>query len=182
MINLIFTEFRDSETLTLGEILNLKGLRYAIWYLDNISALKNENRLFRCACARLVLDIYESKYPGDCCIRNSIEVSEKYAKGECTKKELKLAYAAANKTATGLSIIAFGTALDYANNRAAASAAAAAASVAINITETIDYVIAAFGYKALATNVDECREGRDKALHEIEGVFRKFFYEVKVNT
>ncbi len=56
-------------------------------------------RLFACDCARRVLYIYEKQHPEDSRPRKCIEVSEQFARGKASKKDLDAAGAAARDAA-----------------------------------------------------------------------------------
>ena len=51
--------------------------------------------LVECDCAELVLPIYEKQYPNDSRIRDCIETTRQWAKGEATEAEREAAWAAA---------------------------------------------------------------------------------------
>ena len=51
--------------------------------------------LVECDCAELVLPIYEKQYPNDSRIRDCIETTRQWAKGEATEAELEAAARAA---------------------------------------------------------------------------------------
>jgi len=52
-------------------------------------------RLFAADCAERVLHFYEAKYPNDRSIRDYIDATRKFARGEITEHELATAWAAA---------------------------------------------------------------------------------------
>ena len=56
--------------------------------------------LVECDCAELVLPIYEKQYPNDSRIRDCIETTRQWAKGEATEAELEAATWAATGAAT----------------------------------------------------------------------------------
>ena len=89
----------DDEPLALEHILDSNGLDDALWALRAVKGHDKDLRLFACQCARLVLPIYEEKYPEDNRPRKAIEAAEKFALGRIDEAELeKAARAAADAT------------------------------------------------------------------------------------
>ncbi len=96
----------DDEPLALEHILDSNGLDDALWALRAVKGHDKDLRLFACQCARLVLPIFEEKYPEDDRPRKAIKAAESFALGQIDKAELAKAaraayavYAAAYATA-----------------------------------------------------------------------------------
>ena len=85
----------DDEPLALGHILDSNGLDDALWALRAVKGHDKELRPFACRCARLVLPIFEEKYPEDDRPRKAIEAAEAFALGRIGKDELEKAADAA---------------------------------------------------------------------------------------
>jgi hypothetical protein len=118
----------DDEPIELGYILDLLGIKDAIWALRSIEADK-EIRLFACDCAESVLHIFEEKYPEDKRPSKAIETSRNYAIGKATREELDAASYAARDAAWDAWDAARDAAWDaWDAARAARDAAARAAS------------------------------------------------------
>jgi hypothetical protein len=110
--------------------------------------------LVACDCAELVLPIYEKKYPKDKRVRECLETTRKWAKGEATIEEVhaaaNAAYAAANAAAyAAANAAAYDDAANAANYAAyaAANAANAAANDAANAAANAAAYAAAYDAK-----------------------------------
>jgi hypothetical protein len=82
------------------------------------------------ACARLVLPIYEARYPTDKRVRECLDTTERWTRGEATLDELRKARAAAVAAASSAAASSAADADDADDAYAAADAADAAASAA----------------------------------------------------
>ena len=80
--------------------------------------------LVECDCAELVLPIYEKQYPNDSRIRDCIETTRQWAKGEATEAERE----AATWAATGAATVGSRGAAAWAARAAGAAAGAARAA------------------------------------------------------
>ena len=145
----------DDEPLALDHILDSNGLDDALWALRAVKGHDKALRLFACQCARLVLPIFEEKYPEDDRPRKAIEAAEAFALGQIDKAELAKAAADATYVANAAAYAAYAAA-DAAN--AAADAAYAAAYAAADA--------AYFAANAAAANAASVRA-------EIEKIFRE---------
>jgi hypothetical protein len=85
----------DDTEVTIRYILDLLGVKDAIWALRAVEGHDKEIRLFACDCAESVLPFYGAKYPDDNRPRTAIEVSRRHANGEATEDELAAAWDAA---------------------------------------------------------------------------------------
>ena len=85
----------DDVPLALEQILDSNGLDDTLWALRAVKGHDKELRLFACQCARLVLPIFEKKYPEDDRPRKAIEAAEAFALGQIGKDELQKAADAA---------------------------------------------------------------------------------------
>jgi len=105
----------------------LDKYRWCNWLLSRILP-KDENIKYAIYSARLVIDIFEKKYPNDNRPRKAIEVAELYLEGKVTKEQIEAAAAiytaAANYAAYAAKYAAYAAA--YAANAAAYAANAAA--------------------------------------------------------
>lgn len=81
-------DYNNSQHLSILNIWETNGYMDAVWALRAIDGHESEIRLFNCACARLVLPIWEKVFPSKTEPRNAIEASEKYAYGEIDIQEL----------------------------------------------------------------------------------------------
>ena len=89
----------DDEPLPIRTILEINGIKDAIWALRAVEGYDREIRLFTCDCAEMVLPLFEKRYPNDQRPRMAIEVSRMYANGNATDGELAAAGAAAGDAA-----------------------------------------------------------------------------------
>ena len=121
----------DDEPLALEHILDSNGLDDALWALRAVKGHEKDLRLFACRCARLVLPIFEEKYPEDDRPRKAIEAAEAFALGQIDKAELaKAAADAAYVAAHAAACVAADAAADAAYFAADAAACAAACAAA----------------------------------------------------
>jgi len=89
----------DDEPVKLTEILEVMGIKDAIWCLKTLEGRDREIRLFACDCAESVLHLYEKEYPNDSRVRDCIEAARKYAIGEIDIGVLRDAWTAASAAA-----------------------------------------------------------------------------------
>jgi len=113
-----------------------------------------------CECARLSLPIFEKRYPDDKRVRNCLDVAERWARGEATIEELRVArraaYAAADAAADAsayAATAAYTAAYAYEDAAAAAAAATAAAAYAAAYTYAAAYAAAGSRVRAECTNI-----------------------------
>lgn len=78
----------DDEPLPLVWILESNGLKDAIWCLRAIKGYDREIRLFAVACVRRVEHLHPICKP-------TLDVAERFANGQATREELRIAWAAA---------------------------------------------------------------------------------------
>jgi hypothetical protein len=116
----------------------LDKYRWCNWLLSRILS-KDEKIKYAIYSARLVIDIFEKKYPNDNRPRKAIEAAELYLEGKVTKEQIRDAADAAY-AAYAAAYAAVDTAFNVAN--AAYAAVAAAANAAANAANTA-YVAAA---------------------------------------
>ena len=112
--------YKDFEG-SLEEFLALDKIAYndKVWIFTRL-ATKEQNIKWAVACARSVLDIFESKYPGDKSPRKALDATLDYMGGKISLGELLEAGRSANAAAAAAAAAA------YANAYAAANAACAA--------------------------------------------------------
>ncbi len=89
-------KWSNKKRIPLVTILETNGLDDALWSLraDLASDAECTSRLLACRFCRAVLPIFESKFPDDPRIRNTIETAERFAQGKATGKELAATWAA----------------------------------------------------------------------------------------
>ena len=133
----------DDEPLALEQILDSNGLDDALWALRVVRGHDKDLRLFACQCARLVLPIFEERYPGDARPRKAIEAAEAFALGQIGKAELEKAYANA-ADASRAAYAAYACAAAYADACAAAETTAAYAAYADAYAADADTCAAAY--------------------------------------
>jgi len=93
--------YGDNTPIPLSKVLEVCGLEDAIWCLRiAVEPIDKEARLFACDCAERVISIFEREYPNDNKPRNAIEVARKFANGEATHEELKVAWTTARLAAS----------------------------------------------------------------------------------
>lgn len=80
----------DDEPLDILNILDLNDLDDALWFLDTVEGYDREIRLYVVWCSRQVQHLMEDKRAVA-----ALDVSEKFANGDATTKELKAAEDAA---------------------------------------------------------------------------------------
>lgn len=90
----------DDESLSYEWILDNLGICDAIWALQacresDKAGVEREARLFACDCAESVLENFESKYPQDGRVRECINVSRMFARGEADDAARSAAWSAA---------------------------------------------------------------------------------------
>ena len=84
----------DDEPLSFSKILEINGLDDVLWCCRVEPQYAKEWRLFAVSCARRVQHLNP-----DPRVKNAIDVAERYAKGEATYEELRVARAAARAAA-----------------------------------------------------------------------------------
>jgi len=119
----------------------------------------------KAACARLVLDIFETACPGDLRPRLAIEAAERYAGGE--------RYAASAASASAASAAAFAASAAAFAASAAASAAAFAASAAASSAAS-SASSAAAAAAAAADAADAYRQMLTRCADKVREVFPSF--------
>lgn len=85
----------DDEPLAIEKILETNGIDDALWALRAVDGHQGAMLLYACYCAKLVLPIFEKKYPNDKRPRQAIETTEQFAYGKATEEELEAASSAA---------------------------------------------------------------------------------------
>ena len=116
----------DDEPLALEHILDSNGLDDALWALRVVKGHEKDLGLFACRCARLVLPIFEEKYPEDDRPRKAIEAAEAFALGQIDKAELAKAARAADAADVAYAAYVAAVCAFYAAAAYAAAAYAAA--------------------------------------------------------
>ena len=149
----------DYEPLALEHILDSNGLDDALWALRAVKGHDKELRLFACQCARLVLPLFEERYPEDARPRKAIEAAEAFALGQIGKAELEKAHADAALAAyfVARAARAARAAYDDAYTDATAYADAAAAYAAADASRAAAdaaYAAAYFAAEASTTRVE----------------------------
>lgn len=100
LLNHLGKKEADDEKVELSVILNLLGIRNAIWALRSLDNNADKDiRLFACDCAESVLYIYENIFRNDDRPRKSIEVARQYANGKATLEDLQSSSKAARASA-----------------------------------------------------------------------------------
>jgi hypothetical protein len=122
----------DDEPLSFEWVLDNMGIRDAIWGLRAVQdkdkdTVDRDARLFACDCAESVLDNFESKYPQDGRVRECINVSRLFARGETNDEAWSAARSAAYSAARSAADLAAWSAAYSAARSAAWSAARSAA-------------------------------------------------------
>ena len=158
----------DDEPLALEQILDSNGLADALWALRAVKGYDKEIRLFACQCARLVLPIFEGRYPDDARPRKAIKAAEAFALGQIGTAELEKAYVYADAAAYD----AYAADAAYFAARAAYFAAYAAARAA-DAADAIDAAARAAraAYFAAAANAAATNAARAVARAEFEKLF-----------
>ena len=128
----------DDEPLALEHILDSNGLDDALWALRAVKGHDKDLRLFACQCARLVLPIFEGRYPDDARPREAVKAAEEFALGQIGKDDLEKAANAATDAA-----YADADAARAAYAAAYAAGAAYAAADAARAAYAAAYVVAA---------------------------------------
>ena len=166
----------DHDPLSFEWILDNMGVRDAIWGLQAVRDedrvdVERDARLFACDCAESVLDKFESKYPQDGRVRECINVSRLFARGE-TNDEARLAARLAADSAAR-------SAADSVAWSAACSAAYSAARSAARLAARLAADSAAWSAADSAAWSAACSAARSAAwLAEREkqsDIFRKYF-------
>ena len=118
----------DDDPLSFEWILDNMGFCDAVWGLQAVRdedrvEVERDARLFACDCAESVLDNFESKYPKDGRVRECINTSRLFARGETNDE----ARSAAESAAESAAYLAAWSAAESAAESAAWSAAHSAA-------------------------------------------------------
>jgi hypothetical protein len=131
----------------------LDKYRWCNWLLSRILP-KDEKIKYAIYSARLVIDIFEKKYPNDNRPRKAIEAAELYLEGKVTEEQIRAANAAANaaNAAANAAYAAYAAANAAAN---AAYAAADAAYAAADAAYAAAYAAAAYAAYAAAADRKE---------------------------
>ena len=127
----------DDEPLSFEWILDNMGIRDAIWGLRAVKdkdkdTVERDARLFSCDCAKSVLNNFEANYPHDGRVRECINISRLFARGETNDEARSAAYSAARSAAYSAAESAEESAAWSAADSAAESAAWSAADSAAN--------------------------------------------------
>jgi len=125
----------DDEPLSFEWILDNMGIRDAIWGLRAVKdkdkdTVERDARLFACDCAKSVLNNFEANYPHDGRVRECINISRLFARGETNDEARSAAYSAARSAAYSAAWSAARSAARSAAYSAARSAAESAAESA----------------------------------------------------
>lgn len=137
---IIGTAGDDDEMIPLLTILNTTDLSIALRCLDVVVGCRNAIRLYGYRCARRVLPIYESDYPGDLRPRHAVETAGKHARGQATDVELRAAWDAAC-TVVGATWSAANAAARWDAWDAAVAAASAASTPASAAARAAAYAV-----------------------------------------
>jgi hypothetical protein len=154
----------DDDPLSFEWVLDNMGIRDAIWGLRAVQdkdtdRVERDARLFACDCAESVLNNFESKYPQDGRVRECINVSRLFARGETNDEARSAAWSAARSAAW--------SAGDSAADSAAWSAAWSAADSAAD---------SAARSAADSAADSAARSAADSAEREKQSeIFRKYF-------
>ncbi len=119
-------EEADDEPLTIKTILEINGIKDAVWALCVFDY--KDTCLFNADVAESVLPLFEEKYPNDDRPRKAIAAIRDYHAGRITREELSTASRAAACASVGVGVGAVYAARVAAVARAANAAAAAAAA------------------------------------------------------
>ena len=84
------TYFAKKKTLTITHILNLDiPLKHKFWFVRNNCDLDlKQKQILALNCARIVMPIYNKKYPNDTRITECIDATGKFLNGEISRDEL----------------------------------------------------------------------------------------------
>lgn len=93
--NALGPDWEDEQSIPLVTILEINGLRDALWALRATKVSGNALRHFAADCAESVLPIFEATYPGDSRARTAIETARRYADGLASNDALAVATKAA---------------------------------------------------------------------------------------
>ena len=137
-----------------------------LWLLGKLSGPQNSRsrkKLVKatCACARLVLPLFEKKHPNDTRPREAIEIAEAHSNGKATLGEVKNAAAAAAAAAYDVSAAYAAYAAAHAAAYAAyyaAAAAYAAYAAAYDASAAAASAAAAAAYDARSKMLKQCAD------------------------
>ena len=125
------------EEIPLKTILEINGIKDAIWALRTIDNIEKKSRLFACDCAEHVAGKFPDKKETLLVI---ISVARRYANGNATGEELRAAWSAACSAAWSTVLSAAGSAAWSAAGSAADSAAVSAVlSAAESSADSAEY-------------------------------------------
>ena len=134
--------FDTNNEITIFKLLEVLPFKDFGWWLRNCKMTKKQIVIISILCAESVLHIYEKEYPNDSRVRDCIEATKKYIKGECHLDEL------IKKKSAAYAADAAAYAAAYAYADAAADAAAyAAAAYAADAAEAADAYAATYWVK-----------------------------------
>ena len=162
----------DDDPLSFEWILDNMGVCDAIWGLQAVRDedrvdVERDARLFACDCAESVLDKFESEHPQDGRVRECINVSRLFARGEVDDETRSAAYSEARSEARPAADSAAGSAAYSAAYSASDSAAySAARSTAYSAARSTAYST------AYSTAGPEAESAEREKQSEI---FRKYF-------
>jgi hypothetical protein len=144
--------FINKETITLKDMLTSElSLKNKFWWLCKKCELtKDENILIAIKCAKIVLHLYEDKYPKDDRPRKAILAAEKYLETHDVNAAANAAYAAANAAANDAAYAAANAAANAAYAAAANATVNAAANAAVNAAYATAYAADAAAATAYA--------------------------------
>jgi hypothetical protein len=150
-------------------ILESNGLDDAVWCFSALDGFDKQKRLFAVFCARQVQHLMKDEQS-----INAINVAEKFANGEATKEELKMAADAADAAyadayaayaAAAYSAAAYSAAAAAYSD--AAAAAAAADADAYYVADAAYYAADAAYYAAADAYYDDARKAQEVELRRI---------------
>lgn len=100
LIKSLGSDFDKDKEISIAHIIESNGIQDAIWSLRATTIdSKQLIQHFALWCAEQVLEIYEKYHPEDKRVRNCIETTKKYIKGEASLSELREARIAARAAA-----------------------------------------------------------------------------------
>ena len=158
----------DDDPLSFEWILDNMGIRDATWWLQAVRDedrvdVERDARLFACDCAESVLDNFESEHPQDGRVRECINVSRLFARGETNDEARSAAYSAADSAAWS------------AARSAAYSAANSAAWSAADSAAWSEADSAAYSAAYSAANSAAYSAGWSAEREKQSDIFRKYF-------
>ena len=145
-----FCNQKETDSIKILKLLiksnNKEKLQWANWLITKLFRNKKQKISYAIFAAKLVLNLFEEKYPGDLRPRKAIEAAEKWLKNP-SRKNGAAAYVVASAASAAYAA--------YAASAASAYSAASAASAASAYSATSDAASAAFAvaYAAYAASV-----------------------------